>query len=215
MALYRVDNVFPMHTGDPSDIVLNTLHFESTLGHADFAVSVPVFLDPFWETIYGATDTLRVNYIDWPSMKYRVFDLTQPTPRVPIEEPGPFTTAGTNASSIPTEVAVVASFQSVGIPGEVFQRRYNRIFLGGVASNWFQTSTSTAYPVVGTGRAQLIIDAMTNLAAGLPGPSTLWVQVSNAGGTPRSLPVVGGFVDNSPDTQRRRSVDATSRLVWP
>lgn len=216
MALYRIDNCFPMFTGQPEDIVLNSIHVESTLNHEQFALSVEVFMNPFWETIYGTTASLRASYIDWPEFKYRTFDLSAPAPRVPIETSGPWSSAGTEDTDIPTEVAVVASFQSVGIPGEVFQRRYNRIYLGCLPSSAITPSTSSSFPLVGAGFTVGVINAMEALAAALPGPDNLWVQVSRAAtGSPRSLPVVGGWVDNSPDTQRRRSVDSTARVTWP
>nr|CRY96600.1 hypothetical protein [uncultured prokaryote] len=204
-----------MFTGDPEDIVMNSLHFaDETLTTEQFALSVPVFMDDFWETIYGTSSTHRTDYIDWPAMKYRVFNLDDVKPRVPVEEPGPFSIGGSDPTVIPTEVAVVASFESQGMPGEVYQRKYNRIYIGALANKAMDPATATSFPVVDPEFQQGIVTAMENLLIALPGPGTLWVQVSNAGGTQRVLPVIGGWVDNSPDTQRRRSVKASNRITW-
>nr|CRY97277.1 hypothetical protein [uncultured prokaryote] len=215
MSLFRVDCVFPFFTGDPSDVIVNTLHFEEeSLSTQEFGESVPVFLNPFFETIYGTTGANRANYIDWPNMKYRTFNLSDPTPRVPWEEFGPWSTAGTAVTTIPTEVASCISFQSQGLPGDVYQRRYNRIFLGGMCPNFLVASETAEFPRFSSAWMTGVTNAMKNLAEDLPGPGTLWVQVSRAGGTVRTLPVIAGWCDNSPDTQRRRSVSATSRVSW-
>lgn len=214
MALYRCDVVLPMFTGDPSDIIVNTYHFESTANLETFAVNTEVFLGGFYRDLYGPTGD-RAAYIDWNNVRARCFDLADPTPRVPVESPPFFTgNPGTNATTIPTEVAVVLSFQSAGLPGEVYQRRYNRVFLGAVPSVWFSAASASKFPTIDTGRLNLMADSMKALQALTDGPETLWVQVSNATGSTRTLPVIGGWVDNSPDTQRRRSVDSTLRVTW-
>nr|CRY96628.1 hypothetical protein [uncultured prokaryote] len=214
MALYRVDTVFPMFTGDPSDIVMNTLHFEATANHETFALDVEAFLFPFWLDVFGFQNSERVNYIDWPSVTCRVFNMEDPKPRVPIETPSPFGSAGALATAVPTEVALVMSFQSQGLPGEVFQRRYNRIYLGCLPSGWIEQSDTNQFPRFKSTRLTTLAQAMADLADSLPGPDTLWVQVSNAGGSTRTLPVIKGYIDDSPDTQRRRSVDSNFRQTW-
>lgn len=215
MPLFRADVVMPMFTGLARDVVVNTFHFENaTADKEEMAANMEVVLKPFYEAIYGAGAADRVSYIDWTMVKARVFDLSEPTPRVAAESLPFFTSAGLGGSTIPTEVACVASFQSAGLPGEVYQRRYNRIYLGALIPNRFEESTSTDFPRFTTGFQLLVTNAMKALQAAAPGPSTLWVQVSNATGSPRSLPVTGGWMDNSPDTQRRRSVDSTSRTNW-
>lgn len=215
MALYRVDTVFPMFTGDPRDIVVNTLHFESTLSHEDMALAVESdTVGPFFRTIYGTTNSFRSSYIIWTQVRCRVFNLDDPTPRIPIESPPLFASPGIGFTSTPTEVACVASFQSAGLPGEVYQRRYNRIFLGAVHHTWIESSEAAKFPVFTPTVRTNIANAMKALQEAADNAINLWVQVSNAGGTTRTLPVIGGWVDNSPDTQRRRSVDATARTSW-
>lgn len=215
MVLMRVDAVIPFFSGLPRDVIVNTFHFEeATLDKTQFAASMPPLLGKFYDTIYGATNTGRANYLDWLNMKFRVFDLSEPSPRVPVEAPSPFATPGSGASTLPTEVAVVASFQSIGLPGEVYQRRYNRVFLGGLMTTVMNPSAAAQFPEITTVFRNKVNLAMLELQQAAPGPGTLWVQVSRAGGSIRTLAVSGGWTDNSPDTQRRRSVDATARSTW-
>jgi hypothetical protein len=215
MTLMRIATVLPMFTNIPEDIVMNTIHVEvATQDKFQTAANCEVFMKAFYEDAYGAGATNRVNYCDWLNMKCRVFDLSEPSPRVPAESLPLFTVQGTAASSIPTEVAVVASFESNGLPGEVYQRKYNRIYLGALANGFMNASASTSFPIVSPAFVAQVNTAMTNLQIALPGPEIIWVQVSNATGTPRTLPVIGGWCDNAPDTQRRRSVDATIRSPW-
>jgi hypothetical protein len=65
--------------------------------------------------------------------------------------------------------------------------------------------------------APSMITRINTAADLLVGPLTYdvqWVQVSQAGGVTEARPIVGGWTDNSPDTQRRRSVLATTRNTW-
>lgn len=210
----RVDVVLPMFTGDPSDVVVNTFHFESTLTKEQFATNVDIHLGTFYRSVYGSASQ-RVSYIDWPMVRGRVFDLTDPAPRVPVESALFFTDgAGTRGTDVPTEVAAVASFQSNGQPGDVYQRRYNRVFLGAIPPTWFDDSTSSSFPRFNNTILTSITDAMKALQVSANGPTDIWVQISRAGGSIRTLPVTGGWMDNSPDTQRRRSVDSSFRVNW-
>lgn len=210
----RVDVVLPMFTGDPSDVVVNTWHFETTLTKEQFATNVDIHLGEFYRTVYG-TAAQRVSYIDWTMVKGRVFDLTEPTPRVPVESANFFPNSpGTETTDVPTEVAAVASFQSGGQPGDVYQRRYNRVFLGAVPPTWMAPSTASSFPTLSSALLTNVTGAMKALQASANGPVDIWVQISRAGGSIRTLPVTGGWMDNSPDTQRRRSVDSTQRVNW-
>ena len=215
MALYRVDVVFPMFTGLPRDIIQNTFHIVSTATIEAVAVNcADIWLSDFYKEVYADNSVDKVNYIQWANAKVRVFNMDDPSPRIPWEENLDIGTSGSAASTVPTEVAVVASFQSAGLPGEVYQRRYNRIYLGALLPAYLDASTTSTFPVIDAGFRNRIITAMTVLQSALSGPDNVWVQLSMAGGVPRALPVIGGWVDDSPDTQRRRGVDATSRTTW-
>ena len=215
MALFRVDVVLPFFTGLPRDVISNTFHFESTGDTESVAVNAgTIWLKDFYETIYGTSATDRVGYINWPLAKVRAFNMEDPTPRIPWEERLGLFTAATGPSRLPTEVACVASWQSQGLPGERYQRRYNRIFLGGLMDASMALSGTGGFATFAGAFRTDVVTAMSDLQAAVNGPENLWVQVSKAGGSARSLPVIGGWCDDSPDTQRRRSVDAVSRTTW-
>lgn len=201
-----------MFTGNPQDIVQNTFHFLCDVPVVQTtAVQIATRMTAFYQTAYGGPSS-RVSYLDWALAHVRVFALAEPPPRVPYVAPLTIT-AGTGTSSVPTEVACVLSFHAAPESGVRFQRLYNRVFLGGIITGAMQASAVDAFPTF----ASTFITQVRTAAIGLADANTTgieWVQVSNAGGLTAVRPIVGGWVDNSPDTQRRRSVLATSRNNW-
>lgn len=120
----------------------------------------------------------------------------------------PAVTSATTDNTIPGDVAMCLSFH--GAP-PVTRRKRGRVYLGGVTAKWMATPSSTAYPSFITtlnGPTQAAIAAATALQASTVG----WCVYSRVGGT--YAPVVGGYVDSEPDTQRRRGNKAPSRVTW-
>lgn len=213
MALYRAQAILPYFTNLPKDVVVNQFHFRNDVDDAETAADdIQTLLRLFYESVYGIAGTNRVTYINWPLAKIKVFDLADPTPRVPMMRTFNFGSAGTNAAMCPTEVACVLSFHAAPESGTPFQRLYNRIFLGGISHGFIQASSGSSYPVFTSGWITLVTNGALNLADGEG--NTSWRQVSEATGLIAARPVVGGWVDNSPDTQRRRSVVSTLRNTW-
>lgn len=214
MPLYRVQTIMPMFTNLPTDVCVNQFHFLATSEDlAATATSIAARLQTFWRDIYGTTQADRVNYIDWPNMVAKVFKLDDPTPRVPAIRNLGYTNAGTAVSTIPTEVACVLSFQAAPESGVRFQRLYNRVFIGGLPNVAFTGSAVDEFPRLSTAWTVKTNSAMSNLrVANTSGLQ--WVQVSGATGAPVVRTIVGGWTDNGPDTQRRRSVLASVRTTW-
>lgn len=213
MPILEAQVILPFFTNLPTDVIVNRFHFNAPGSDAETeATDIAVRLNSFYDTAYGSGAATRVNYIDWAQAYVKVFDLSEPTPRVPVIRALAFT-AGTANSTIPTEVAVVASFHAAAESGVRFQRLYNRVYLGGLTPAWMEQSAADQFPRIAPGRVSLINTAMSDLLDA----NTLaleWVQVSRATGSPLAREIVGGWTDNSPDTQRRRSVLATSRSPW-
>jgi hypothetical protein len=169
-------------------------------------------LKAFYDAIFGSAAGGRVSYINWPNAVVKVFNLSDPTPRVPYVQNLGYT-AGSAGSTVPTETAAVISWHAAPVSGTRFQRLYNRCFIGGLPTSAINASGVALFPTFNAG----FITACQTAASGLlaANDATLdWVQVSNAGGVTEVRPITGGWVDNSPDTQRRRSVKATSRNTW-
>lgn len=217
MPLFRAQIILPYFTGTPTDVSVNQLHFLFDTNTGLEPAAVASHCAAFYDDIYpAATAASRANYIDWPLAHVKVFDLSQPTPRVPWVFNLGYANAGTAATPIPTEVATVLSFHAEPESGVRFQRLYNRIFLpmAGAASS-MANSAVDAFPTLSTGWVTLVRNAAIALHAAANNTTVgQWSQVSNATGLTAVRPIVGGWVDNSPDTQRRRSVLASSRNTW-
>lgn len=215
MAFYRSQVIFPFFTNLPTDVFVNQMHWFSndTLTDEEVCTEVRIRLSAFYVAIYGSAATNRVNYIDWPQCVVKLFNLGDAPPRVPEIQPITWTT-GTNASPIPTEVACVASFHAAPASGVRYQRLQNRIFLGGIPSNAIGTSLADQFPRFTAAWTGAVNTAMESLLAENDGIVD-WRQYSQATGTPTFRTITGGWCDNSPDSQRRRSVLASVREIWP
>ncbi len=214
MTIYRAQMVLPYFTGNDRDVITNQFHFEGIFADLPAAATeIATRLSSFYQAFYPATGTNRVNYIDWENAYAKIFDLDDTSPRIPVIENGFWGSPGLNGSTIPTEVACVLSWQAAGVSGVPFQRLYNRIYLGGLPSFSIDLSTATTFPVFDATWTGTVLTGATALAD-LNDATCDWVQYSTAGGVPVARAITGGWVDDSPDSQRRRSVDATAKTTW-
>ncbi len=132
-------------------------------------------------------------------------------PRVPYELPMPFTATGTT-SPIPTEVAAVISFQGDPFPGMPQARRRGRIYLGCIPSQAMDLSAASQYPRFSNTAVAGLAAAADSLRTTVDALGVRWTVWSPTDGL--ASVITNGWVDNSPDTQRRRSVDPTARTLW-
>jgi hypothetical protein len=126
--------------------------------------------------------------------------------------------APVDSSNLPTEVAAVLSFHAdlTGVQEEGAggtrprARRRGRVYIGPLgqssithaAENPLISSTLTGVLAAAGNAMRVAADA-----DGLP-----WCVWSRTDQVLR--PITGGWVDNAPDTQRRRGTDATTRSTW-
>lgn len=219
MPIYRAQVILPMFTGKARDVVTNTFHFtEDVLVDSDpfITEAISTLLIGFYEDVYPSSASLRCNYIDWLSATVKVANLSDPIPR-PIYEYGmAYGSAGTLVSDIPTEVAICASFRAAAVPGIRYQSLYNRVYLGALGGNVIAPSTASSFPVVNPDFVTTVNSAMEDLLTASNTAIIPWRQVgaNGFGGSLVPRDIIGGFVDNSPDTQRRRSVDASIKTSW-
>jgi len=138
----------------------------------------------------------------------RIYDMSDPEPRVPIYdelwdlafEPG--------GSALPGQCCIVVSFQGPRVSGEEQRRRRGRTYLGPL-----RTSVIDAEGVLtSTAINSSISWAQDLLTASLDSTTWEWIVWSrvNDSGTA----VTNGWVDNSVDIQRRRQLGATVRQLW-
>lgn len=121
------------------------------------------------------------------------------------------------SAGLPSEVATVLSFHAAlgGAPVEVGgtrprSRRHGRVFLGPLniqcmneEAGFGETRPRAAFRTV-------VADAAEAMIVGTGNDWSVWSRVD---GTVRE--VVGGWIDNAFDTQRRRGVAATGRTLFP
>ena len=214
--LFRAEFVLPYFTGDISDISMNTLHVigadtvtkEEVLEHL-----ADSWLAQFWHVVYPpGTPANRAAYVNWQAAYMRVFDLAEPTPRVPVQATMGWTNQGSFAPTTPTEVAMCLSFSAAPEPGVPGARLRGRIFLPCVSALTNpQASSLTTFPTFSSSAQTTIVNAFVDALE----LNTAFVAVCQVGlgpgGTKAARPIASVWADNSPDTQRRRSVSPTAR----
>ena len=216
MAVVRAQVVLPFIGGKPRDIITNQFHFDANeAAPRDLIVTqIAARLNDFYETIYPGS--VRTNYVTWNMAVVKIYWLEDAVPR-PLYEESLGIINGAVVSNLPTEVAMVASWYSAQVPGIPRQSSYNRIYLGALVGADMTPSTITAFPTLSTAAVGRANTAMQNLLEpDVANPDIEWKQygATGIGRIPVLRTITGGFTDNSPDTQRRRSVDATAKTNW-
>lgn len=230
---YRAQVIIPADTGLPEDACVNVWSFKSgsdPTDEADDAVEILNTLDAFYTPVAGILSS-RVNPA---AMNCKVFDLKDPTPRVPILE-APIDAGGSTTSNMdfPPEVAMCLSFKGAAASGANARRRRGRIYIGPI-----QSSTTTDYHEILASHISTVMGAV-GTALTPPSGGLVWCVYSpythhgvpvganindKVPGTddplypevPTNLddsfvPITTYWMDNAWDTQRRRGTKATSR----
>lgn len=212
MTTYRAQVVFPFFTNFPEDVITNTLYIEdfNALGIEQVAALATPRLATFYNSCYSISSS-AANYVKWSSAVVHWYDMSQAEPRVPHTVALGATITG-SASGTPTEVAAVISFQGLRTAGIPQARRRGRIYLGGLGMGQFSASTTAQFPRFTTTYVTALAGAAENLAENLVASNLTWRVWSPTDQV--SVAVANGWVDDSPDTQRRRSVDPTARTLW-
>lgn len=206
MPLYRTQVVLSGSSTAPEDVFVNTYWFNSIQPNkeAQLAVVAPAFDD-----LYSGFASFMNGYLRSP-FQVKVYNMADGEPREPatadISWPGGGTTG---ISNLPFELAVCVSFH--GAP-PFSPRRRGRVYIGplntkslesGAAINALHDSTcwGNSFNIqLGAGFEQF----RTSSAGGD------WV-VHGKGG---DVPIIGGWIDDAYDIQRRRGQDATRRMIW-
>lgn len=206
--------MFPFFTNLPEDVITNTTHWltDDTDTPAAAANIINARLSTFYEAVYSGAR--GASYVNWSGARTRVWNLGDAPPRQPVyDEIMPITVALTN-SQLPTEVAVVVSYHAAPVSGVPPARLRNRFYLGGFSTGVMALSAANAFPTIAVQAQEQIAAAAAALLAANTAEIS-WVTASSASGLTITSQIQGGWVDNSPDTQRRRSVEATGRELWP
>nr|CRY95272.1 hypothetical protein [uncultured prokaryote] len=218
---YLAQASIPYYTGNARDVVTNTFHVDWGGGsapiEADYA-NLTNAIAGFYEYIFNDTEA-RLDMAPWmvPALfRVVVYDLDDIPPRAAVSDTiTPLTVDQATSSGLPPEVAIVLSYRAAyTAPGVPRARQRGRIYIGGLASG-INPGSSSSFPVVTTGTRAFIGVAAEELIDNLALNDWTWVVYSRAGGGD-TYPIVAGWVDGEPDTQRRRGrVNEDVRTPWP
>lgn len=199
----------------PEDLSINTWHFNTADAVETAGPEIVTALDTF----YNAIETF-LSLCLTGTIQYKMYDLTDPSPRAPRYEANGAMQPGTTA--LPSECAIGLSYRGVFTSGVPNARRRGRLFIGPLS----QLGAQTVGPDV-----RVTAAARTTLGAAAAGVANSSVGTGNvwsvfsptiAGPPPYSVPaltaafatVTQGWVDDAFDTQRRRGAATTARSLW-
>lgn len=211
----RAQVVLPTRTNLPEDRVTNTLYFFNT-SEGEFSVAAEVIgliLQEFYENLY-TTPFVPANWLTMATAGWFVnfYDMAAPEPRVPYRVDMPNTGWSGANTTIPSEVCTCMSFHGAPINGQSQARRRGRIYLPGIIPVMLEQETAGAYPTFTDAWLTRINTEAEALQVACASAEVGWSVYSQVAGT--YAPVVGGWVDEAPDTQRRRGQRSQERIVW-
>lgn len=219
--LVRCEVRWKRTTGVASDDQLNTFFVSATTGA----------VGPVSDGAQGAAATMR-NFIDsqmpaslftsTPVAEVTTFNMLDPEPRVPIEVITMNSVSLSGSQALPEEVSMVVSYQGVPISGQSMRQRRGRMYLPTFVVTQLDEDTSTIWnSAVVANAASMMENIRDDLeAADLHLVVFSRVAAAAAGGTLLNQAKAGativnnGWVDNEPDTQRRRGRPGGTKTAW-
>lgn len=226
--LVRAQIVLGRDSGLAEDQIVNNLFFNVPDGTLQAGLDeVIADVRGFYNT-FAAPDTRPLSSLLGPSIdpatsRIKLYDMAGPPPHFPIRDVPLNNGAPSGFAELPAEVSVVLSFQAAKQAGFDQKNRRGRIYFGTVSTE------SVISTVAGSRPNDLTRNLLARQAARLRAFNTAlkeWVVVSqydgtDAAGKPIKRPaptfalVTDGWVDDAWDTQRRRGIAPTSRIIWP
>lgn len=215
MAIFRFDTILQATSGLPRDNVVNTWHFSNDNPTVTDFDNVRDMLRDFFTlnpNVPGAATAGLQSYLAGALVTntalVRAYNLADPTPRIPVYQ-SEFTLSGLGGGTpLPSEVALVLSFQGTRVSGEAQAGKRNRKYIGPWAAS---ASSATGRPTSG---AMLTMRAAARRMREASAASVNWEWVWYSETTGDSGIIEGGWVDDAWDTQRRRGLSATTRGTW-
>lgn len=213
MGICRVQVVIPRDTGLPEDVSTNTFHFitpNADVEQADVDAIDTLILE-YYTTAPGGDSSLWSWYgvVNGTTVSRRYYDLSDPTPRVPIDiNSSDF--GATGGDSLPEECAAVNSFEGAPSSGVNQSRRRGRLYHGPLRAGAVAISSNRVLLVPG------VLNTLNSISARLKDNSITatrpWAVFSPTNGT--AVQVHRGWADNAVDTQRRRGPAGSVRQTW-
>lgn len=212
MGLIRAQTILPYWTGLPEDVSTNVSYWQY-----DGSVAGAATLTEIHDRLSAAYQFIGsvLSPVIFPRLaRIKMYDMGHPTPRQPLLfTPSTFTLPSTSASTtVPQEACVVMSYHGAQVSGSSPARQRGRMYLGPLTSGAIDPGSSTKFPTIHANTMTAVVNFASALRTPINGAaSVVWSQYSPTDGDHAT--VVGMWVDNEPDTQRRRGVRATARTV--
>jgi len=220
--LYRTEVRWIRSTGVSSDDQTNTFFVGTDTGtSADLLNSCTSIVTDMRNFLDNLMPSVLFN--DSPLLTYLVFDMLDPEPRTPIFVDSLDTASLNGFQPLPEECSAVVSYQAEPVSGQSQRQRRGRMYMPTFSVDSLDFTQSTIWDAATVG---VLVDMMTaikgaaefydcaltvfsRVAAAAAGGSTL--DQAQAGASY----IINGWVDNEPDTQRRRGRPGGSKTVWP
>ncbi len=216
MAIIRAMHTIQHVSAVPANAVTNVFHFSTGLpqpmaSELDYIVAgIKEFFDvPAPTSAPAALAGLLSINLSSANRSIKLYNLADAKPRSPLRN-DVSTMAGTGVSSFPHEVALVGSYRSFAQSGVPQRRRRGRLYLGPLTDQPQDVSRTGGDVRPSLFARETLVGAMKRLA--LRSAEASWVTLSTVDGFVGT--VVGGFVDDAYDTQRRRGTEAVTRSIF-
>lgn len=194
----------PYDSNLPQDVSNNTFYFTGQGDAQDVGTIAVNLLGAFYGEIESWLSNYLANRVD-----FKVYNAADPQPRTPVILDSLPITPG-SFPSLPEEVALCLSYHGEYVSGEPPSRYRGRIYTGPFAAGALDTSDNVSRP------AGALVTALAGAGQTLMEASDAdctWAMYSETRGAFSTI--VGGWVDNAWDTQRRRGHAPSARTVWP
>jgi hypothetical protein len=212
MANYKVQVTLNHDSALPEDQVVNTWHVSGTVAPSEWTAIRNRFTDFYGAAGTGMSNTImaRLSSVLDGTGRFRAYNLADPLPRVPVHD-GTFTGLVPGGTALPSEAACCLSYKAAGVSGTNSARRRNRVYIGPLAQSAMASTTNpmidSAFRTDLTKALQILKTAIQTATSGL---ATL-VGFSPTDGV--SWTIDQAWVDDAPDTQRRRGKSPTTRTT--
>lgn len=213
MANLHVQISLPYTTGLPADLSTNNLYFSTVAAPTGAQlVAIENAIVGFFNNTITTTLAQFISSLvsrTGNACSAKVYDLADPTPRVPIDE-WTFTLGAAGGTGVlPEEVAMCLSFRAAYVSGQPPARRRGRIYIGPLQRG--ASDTAGDRPIASF--MTRLLDGAQFLYDTTQADAVNWVVWSDMDQVARL--VVSSWVDNAFDTQRRRGLGPTFRQTNP
>lgn len=187
----------------PENFVTNTFAFDYTNSQANLDATTDA-IKAFYDDINAQCfpDTVAQN---GHVVKYYIAN--GPKPNYPQFEDTFNLTSAPSGDPLPSECAIVLSFQGTRVPGQAQARKQGRIYIGPLDDivNLDGRPSGTTRGVIGTAA----VDFATAIDSNTDGVWGVYSTVNDS-----VSEITNGWIDDTFDTQRRRGLAVTSKTIW-